>query len=198
VEGAVGEAAAVAAVAVVEPLSDEQRALWRCIRNHVLDDPSAALRFSRRLARDNHWSQGFADRVIDEYRRFVFLAMVAGHPVTPSDQVDQAWHLHLLYTRDYWGAFTGCLPRPLHHGPTLGGGAEGRKFADWYSKTLHSYWRLFGEHPPIDVWPPAVERFGRDVRWLHVNGGDYWLIPRPERLWRRIVRLLKRPPNGDT
>ena len=145
------------------------------------------------MARDNQWSPAFAARVIDEYRRFVFLAMVAGHPVTPSDQVDQTWHLHLLYTRDYWGAFAECLPRPLHHGPTLGGASEGRKFSDWYSKTLHSYWRIFGEHPPIDIWPPALERFGRDVRWRRVNSDDYWLVPHPRRLWSRIRRLSVRP-----
>lgn len=179
--------AAAAGVAVAEPWSDEQQALWQRIRDHRLDDPDAALSFSRRLAHDNHWSQAYAGRVIDEYHRFVFLAMVAGHPVTPSDQVDQAWHLHLLYTRDYWGSFSGLLPRPLHHGPTRGGGDEGRKFADWYSKTLHSYWRLFGEHPPIDVWPSALERFVRDTRWLRVNADDYWLLPRPS----RILRWLK-------
>ncbi|MEK6230809.1 MAG: hypothetical protein N2A42_03075 [Luteolibacter sp.] len=33
-----------------------------------------------------------------EYKRFVALAMLAGHPVTPSEEVDQAWHLHLVYT----------------------------------------------------------------------------------------------------
>jgi len=191
VEAAVVEAAVVAVA--VESWSDEQRALWQRISNHQLDDPGASLCFSLRLARDNHWPQGFADRVIGEYRRFVFLAMVAGHPVTPSDQVDQAWHLHLLYTRDYWGPFTDRLPRPLHHGPTLGGAAEGRKFSDWYSKTLHSYWRLFGEHPPIGVWPPAVTRFGRDMCWLRVNSGDYWLIPRPGRIWQRLRRLLRLP-----
>ena len=31
-----------------------------------------------------------ARRVIREYKRFTFLAMEAGHPVTPSDPVDQA------------------------------------------------------------------------------------------------------------
>ena len=167
-----------------ESWSAEQQALWQRIRAHRLDDPDASLCFSRRLARDNHWSQVFTDRVIDEYRRFVLLAMVAGHPVTPSDEVDQAWHLHLLYTHDYWGAFIALLPRPLHHGPTRGGAAEGRKYSDWYSKTLHSYWCVFGEHPPIDVWPPAVKRFGRDVRWLRINRDDFWLLPRPRWLSR--------------
>ncbi|MBK1725003.1 hypothetical protein CKO23_22865 [Thiocystis violacea] len=182
--------AAVAEAVGAESWSEEQQALWRRIRAHVLDDPDAPLCFSRRLARDNHWSTMFAEGVIEEYRRFVLLAMVAGHPVTPSDQVDQAWHLHLLYTRDYWGAFTALLPRPLHHGPTRGGAAEGRKYADWYSKTLHSYWRVFGEHPSMDIWPPLVERFGRDLHWLRINGDDYWLVPRPRRLWTLVRRLL--------
>ena len=36
-----------------------------------------------------------APGAIEEYRKFVFLALVAGHQITPSDQVDQVWHLHL-------------------------------------------------------------------------------------------------------
>lgn len=173
---------------MAEAWTARQQELWRSIRDHQLDQPGASLPFSGRLARDNVWTGEFAQRVIGEYRRFVFLAMVAGHPVTPSDQVDQAWHLHLLYTEDYWGDFAALLPRPLHHGPTRGGSAEGHKFADWYSKTLHSYWRLFGEHPPIDIWPAAVERFGRDTRWLRINRDDYWLLPNPLSLWRRLRR----------
>ncbi|MEZ6192343.1 MAG: hypothetical protein R3C45_13785 [Phycisphaerales bacterium] len=43
--------------------------------------------------------------MVNEYRRFCYLAIAAGHTVTPSDEVDQAWHLHLLYTRDYWEDF---------------------------------------------------------------------------------------------
>jgi hypothetical protein len=43
--------------------------------------------------RANGWSRPFALRAIEEYRKFVFLALVADHQVTPSDQVDQVWHL---------------------------------------------------------------------------------------------------------
>lgn len=76
--------------------------------------------------------------MVDEYRRFAFLAIEAGHPVTPSEEVDQAWHL--TYTRSYWQRFCGeTLKCELHHEPTQGGPAEGRKFHDWYSRTLESY-----------------------------------------------------------
>ena len=58
-----------------------------------------------RLASENGWSREYAVRVMQEYRRFAFLAVAAGHPVSPSDAVDQAWHLHLVYTRSYWDEF---------------------------------------------------------------------------------------------
>jgi uncharacterized protein (TIGR04222 family) len=144
-----------------------------------LDEPGAALSFTHRLARDNGWSPEFAARVVGEYKRFVFLAMAAGHPVTPSEEVDQAWHLHLVYTRSYWESMCGeLLGRPLHHGPTRGGAAEASKYGDWYAHTLDSYRRLLGTEPPADIWPAAEDRF-RVRRWQWVDRSQWWLVPRP-------------------
>ena len=81
-----------------------------------MDEPGTRFTFAAQLARDNRWTEEFSERVIREYKRFMLLAVVAGHPVTPSDQVDQAWHLHLTYTRSYWGEFCeGVLRTPVHH-----------------------------------------------------------------------------------
>ena len=114
--------------------------------------------FSARLARENGWSRAFVAKAIEEYRKFCFLAVHADHPVTPLDEVDQVWHLHLTYSRHYSDALCrDTLEQPLHHGPTEGGVAEDRKFHDWYENTLASYRRYFGE-PPNDVWPAAHER----------------------------------------
>jgi hypothetical protein len=79
-------------------MQEQHRELWQRLAGFRFDNPNAALTFTARLARENGWPIGYADRVVDEYRRFVFLAMTAGHEVTPSDQVDQVWHLHLTYT----------------------------------------------------------------------------------------------------
>ena len=137
----------------------------------------AALPFSARLARDNGWSRRFAAKAIEEYRKFCFLAVHAGHPVTPSDEVDQVWHLHLTYSRHYWDALCrDALGMPLHHGPTRGGAAEDRKFHDWYEETLASYRRYFGE-PPNDVWPAAAERF-HDDEFVRVNRRDVVTLDR--------------------
>jgi len=151
----------------------------------TLDDPESTLPFTRRLARDNNWKLCFALRAVREYRRFVFLAMRAGHVVVPSEAVDQAWHLHLLYTRSYWDDLCGdVLGKPLHHGPTRGN--EFEKHSSLYQQTLDSYQRLFGEPPPTDVWPDAVDRFAGSATGVHVYRSEYWLIPRPRLWWRWI------------
>jgi len=49
--------------------------------------------------------------------------------VTPSDTVDQAWHLHLIYTGHYWEELCGkVLGLQLHHEPSAGGAVEGGKY----------------------------------------------------------------------
>ena len=163
-----------------------QTELWPRLVAFDLDG-AAVLPFSRRLARDNGWPLAFAERVVLEYKKFVYLAATCGHPVTPSDEVDQAWHLHLVYTRSYWEELCGqVLGFALHHGPTKGGAAEGHKFADWYAATRQSYEAAFGEAPPADIWPPAAVRFSDAPHFRRVNMRGKWLLPKP-RLprWRR-------------
>jgi hypothetical protein len=120
-------------------------ALWQAINAYDIDEEGAALPFSRRLARDNAWSTDFARRAIAEYKKFIYLACVSGRTVTPSEEVDSVWHLHLIYTRDYWNRFCAdLLKRPIHHGPTEGGKAEADRYRDCYRETLHLYRTEFG------------------------------------------------------
>lgn len=171
--------------------------LWGRLQAFDLDDPASPLPFTRRLARENRWTLGHARRVVEEYKRFAMLAVVAGHPVTPSDAVDQAWHLHLVYTRSYWDEFCGeVLRTPLHHGPTRGGASESAKYHDWYARTLESYARVFGEPPPADIWPPADVRFGHDLRFVRVNEASHWIIPRPRVPVAAVATLLLRAVRG--
>ncbi|HVK02716.1 MAG TPA: hypothetical protein VM490_04545, partial [Armatimonadaceae bacterium] len=135
-------------------MNAELNPLWKRISDFTFDVPDAPLSFSRRLARENGWSPAYTRRVLDEYRRFLFLATVAAHPVTPSDAVDGAWHLHLLYTQSYWEDLCrDTLGRPLHHGPTKGGASEDVRFEDQYARTLAAYRQWFGQAPPADIWP---------------------------------------------
>jgi len=99
--------------------------VWASLSHYTIGPEDAVLPFAARLARENGWSTAYAARVIEEYKRFCFLAVTGDSEVTPSDAVDQAWHLHLTYSRDYWDRFCPeILGSQLHHGPTAGGGTE--------------------------------------------------------------------------
>lgn len=158
----------------------QQIELYKRIQAFALDRPDSQLSFSQRLAKDNGWSSGYTQRVIEEYKKFIFLAVAAGHPVTPSDQIDQVWHLHLTYTRLYWQEFCPkILQTTLHHEPTRGGSSEQLKFGSWYSKTLESYEQFFGHIPPIDIWPKPKDRFGRDLHFIRINSQQSWVLSKP-------------------
>lgn len=180
----------------VELMTPELTSLREKIEAFPLDESSAALPFTSRLAREQGWDHAFAGRVAGEYLRFIYLAMVAGHPVTPSEQVDQAWHLHLIYTRSYWEKLCrDTLGRDLHHGPTVGGSDEDAKFVDWYEKTLASYRRIFNEPPPADIWPDPAARFCNAGAGRWIDRTKFWLIPRPR--WARRGFWKKPHPHSS-
>jgi hypothetical protein len=154
-------------------------ALWERIAAHSIGPQDVSLTFAGRLARENRWSHAHAEAVILEYKRFCYLAVTAGHEVTPSDAVDQAWHLHLGYTRDYWEVFCPeVLEAELHHGPTRGGTAERERFYRQYADTLAAYEAAFGKPPPETIWPDARRRFTVDPRGIRVNLSNAILLPR--------------------
>ncbi len=166
-------------------MSEDQQELWTRLNAYKLDAVDAELPFSKRLARENNWTEHYAKRVMNEYKRFVFLALVSNHPVTPSDEIDQVWHLHLIYTKAYWEEFCKEVIRaPLHHHPTKGGKAEGDKFRKWYARTKQAYLETFGEEPPSDIWKNEHERFALAPHFKRINTKSNWIIPKPPRFKR--------------
>jgi hypothetical protein len=158
--------------------------VWLALQDYCIGPEDASLDFAARLARENGWSRGQVERVIAEYKRFVFLAVTAGHPVTPSDAVDQAWHLHLTYTRDYWERFCpNVLGRPLHHEPTAGGATERQRFFEQYAATLKSYAEVFGKDAPSDLWPSAARRLLDDPRARRVHPREHIIMRRSRLGW---------------
>lgn len=159
-------------------MNQSEKTTWEVLQSFQIDNESSKLKFSDRLARENGWTKEFAIQTIEEYKKFVFLAKHAGHPVTPSLEVDEAWHLHMIYTRSYWLDMCISISFQLHHGPTKGGRQEDEKFNDWYEKTLESYRKYFGE-PPVSHWPPANVRFAPS-RIAKVNKNEFFVIKKPK------------------
>lgn len=154
------------------------KALWQAINAHNLDVADAVLPFSRRLARETGWSHPFCQAAIADYKRFIYLICVADRMLAPSDIVDEVWHLHLIYTRDYWDVFcTTVLGRKIHHGPTRGGTAEADRYLGAYRHTLDLYRREFGEPPPA-TWPDDQTRFSKPIQWQRLNPSDHIILPK--------------------
>lgn len=160
-------------------------ALHERIEAHPFD-PGTPLGFTRRLARDHGWPLTFARDAVREYGRFCFLAVAFPIPVTPSEEVDEVWHLHLTYSRDYWDVWCGTvLQAPLHHDPTPGGRAAQARFRAQYAETMALYEGFFGP-PPEAFWPAAPRRFGARPRFRVVDGDAVLTLPRPGTLLRRL------------
>lgn len=152
-----------------------------------LDQPGVSLSYSQRLAREHGWSLAYTQRVAVEYKKFLILTQIAGHPVTPSIDVDEAWHLHLTYTHSYWDELCGqLLQKPLHHNPTKGGESQRKLFWDCYTKTLNSYERIFGYPAPADIWQSPKIRFREAAQFKRVSSREYWLIPKPLKIFHSL------------
>jgi hypothetical protein len=158
-------------------MTDSNLELWNKIKDFEIDDPSSSFTFSDRLARENSWTTEYTVRSILEYKKFIFLLCISKESLTPSDQVDQVWHLHLLYTRSYWIDFCkNTLHKEIHHGPTKGA-EEAELFENLYNNTFKLYKKTFLTNPPTDIWLDAKTRFG-ETYFTRVNRHRNWVLPK--------------------
>jgi hypothetical protein len=158
--------------------------LWNKIKNFEFDEPATEFTFARRLAKENALAPEFAQRVIDEYRKFIFLCCVAKGQIAPSHLVDLAWHLHLTYTRSYWiNLCKDTIDRDLHHNPTRGGDEEDKKYKGRYRDTLAMYKQYFGAEPPCDIWPDRNQPVLNTL--VEVDRKTNWIIRKPDFSFQR-------------
>ena len=128
--------------------------LWHRLAEFEVSPPASAFSFAHRLAREHGWPPGFARRAFEEYRRFLYLAVVSGQRLAASDAVERVWQLHLSYRASYGQALCReVLGQRLHHRPP--DGAEGEAC---YRATLAAYEQEFGSAPPAEIWPAAGRR----------------------------------------
>jgi hypothetical protein len=175
-----------------DPLEDP---LWQRIDAFDLDGLDPTFSFCQRLASENNWANDYAARVVEEYKRFCYVATQAGHDVIPPDRVDQVWPLHLSYSRNYWDIFCAeVLCAELHHGPlgyTDSEDADHKR--ETYTATIVAYERLSGEHPPSDIWPIAELLFA-DIGYMRrVHTKHHLIVPRPPKglMWvAQIATIL--------
>ncbi|MDN5288081.1 MAG: hypothetical protein JWR38_4355 [Mucilaginibacter sp.] len=145
-----------------DSLNYQENPLWMRIDQYAIDDANVVIPFSKKLAQTEKWMSGFTKDAIDEYKRFVYLCCISKNGASPSIVVDKVWHMHLLYTTEYWKEFCpNVLQRELHHFPNVGGIVDYDKHHDWYLETLILYIRVFKQNPPAKFWriPAALKPY---------------------------------------
>ena len=91
--------------------------------------------------------------MVEEFRRFVILwAYHPGASHVPSQAVDEAWHLAILFTQRYATMCQRFFGRFKHHNPSSSD-RERVTLRGGYGHTLAQYEEVFGEDPPTDIWP---------------------------------------------
>lgn len=163
--------------------------LYQQICDFNLDISGVIFPFSHKLSWLCRWSEIYTIRVIQEYKKFLFLAIVADHIVSPSAPIDSAWHLHLLYTQSYWNDLCGkILQKTIHHAPGLGGKEEELKYLHLYERTLETYQKYFGT-PPNDIWfPPRLRGEPLSFRWIDAK--QYWILPNCIYWFKKVLNSI--------
>ena len=119
-------------------------------------DPHAAPGYTfvdKLVAKNEGWDHAYAERVVEEFRRFVILwAYYPGASHVPSQAVDEAWHLAILFTQRYATMCQRFFGRFKHHNPSSSD-RERVTLRGGYGHTLAQYEEVFGEDPPTDIWP---------------------------------------------
>ncbi len=160
--------------------------LWIRIDAYQIDDPDAYFPLSSSLAKEQGWSVEFTQRAFMEYKKFIYLCCILPGGASPSKIVDEVWHLHLTYTRDYWGRFCkDTLQKDIHHHPSKGGPDEQLKHEIWYQETLQQYEATFGEPAPADIW--SADTIPTPTEPIYYQSNIFF---EPGNIWRYALLVL--------
>ena len=116
----------------------------------------------RSLSRDfgDKWGTDSIETLVEEYKRFFALMILAPFPVVPSPRIDKAWHAHILVTRRYMDDCSRLAGKYIHHLPATemeDSNKQRSKMKDDFAQTLQLYKDLWGEDPNPWCWSPKSD-----------------------------------------
>ena len=135
--------------------------------------------FIERVMRENIWDREYTLRVIEEYKKFVFLGTFRS--VSPSQPIDQVWHTHLLFSKDYEDMCR-LIGMKFHHNPTKSSEKITRT-RDPYLDTKDFYKEFFGYYPPEDIWTDW-----KHTNYVYIDLNTNWVVSNKN--YRLLLKLL--------
>lgn len=130
----------------------KDQALWQRLLSFEFPLSRAPWRLSRQVASEVGLTDEQANRVVHEYRRFLYLAATAEEDVAPSPLIDEVWRMHLkdrpAPSSPLWTYVIGRVIEPRSGRPPPVRDPV-------YARTLALYRAEFGEAPFDRIWPDA-------------------------------------------
>jgi hypothetical protein len=135
--------------------------------------------FISRVMNENLWNRDYTLRVIEEYKKFIWLSVKMA--VSPSHQIDQVWHTHILYTKDYTDMCNTLAGQYIHHNPTNSKDKTIQGIKP-YNNTKKGYEDHFGI-PPSDIWTDF-----KQSKYVFIDISRLWILPAGD--WKTLLKLL--------
>lgn len=141
--------------------------------------------FITKLQKQNLWSYKYTFRVINEYVKFIHLGLK--QEVSPSYEIDQVWHMHILYTKDYHNMCKSLGIDYFHHNPI---DKKIPNSKDNYSETLELYKSTFQTNPPLDIWTKW-----KPTNYVFIDLKQHWVTPVND--WKALLKILFKFINSE-
>lgn len=91
------------------------------------------------------WTAADAAHCLKLYKNFIFLQKKhRDFHLVPTREIDEFWHNHILYTKNYFEDCQQIFGHYLHHEPASPQ-EDKQRLIDDYLKTKQLYWEEFGE-----------------------------------------------------
>lgn len=122
---------------------------------------------AERIAKIHEVPIDFANGLITEAKRMLYLCIISNESVAPPDRIDWAWHEMLMFTH-FYKEFAEFIGGFIHHVPNPPASEDEpketwksikknlgkpRPGTDTYNKTKSNYEKFFGKKPDPLYWP---------------------------------------------
>jgi hypothetical protein len=127
--------------------------LWEKINEKFGGTNASTKAFADKISRKHNCSKGYALKAVNEYKKFLYLAVISDFHVTPSQPIDKVWHEHILFTQAYGIFCKEIIEYELNHHPELIPiEDQTERYHAQYLSTIELYIKEFGKSPPTSIW----------------------------------------------
>jgi hypothetical protein len=127
--------------------------MWDKITEMFGGTDASTKAFADKISRKHQCSLSYAIKAVNEYKKFLYLAVISDFHVTPSQAIDKVWHEHILFTQAYGIFCKEIIEYELNHHPELLPVEEQtERYHAQYLSTIELYIKEFDKLPPANVW----------------------------------------------